>query len=349
MTEKIYKFIIYLVFTITVSASVFLICTDNISPFTTQATIHKSIAYIAPEVSGVTIKVNIKNGQHVNIGDTLFTLDNKIYALAVRQAKAELHQAKNADTAIWQELQVAKQISLQRQIEWKNAKTKQIRYKRLLTNSVITKQEYDDIALNANVAKSALGAAKSDILRIKAELSGEAPSAIIELATVKLARAELDLKRTNVVAQTSGIVSNLQLDSGTYANKGSVLLLIVNDDKTWLTADFNEKGIDRLQTGTNVWVAFDAIPGRLFTGKIMNKERAIFDSYNLSNRLSEVVNTTRWIREQQKIRTNIHLENINSALFSGSRASVIVENGNPIIDAIGYLWINVVSHFRYIY
>ncbi|MDX2322238.1 MAG: HlyD family secretion protein [Moritella sp.] len=349
MNAKIYKVTIYTVLTITVVVSIFLVSLDNISPFTTQATMHKTIANIAPEVSGVITAVNVKNGQHVNAGDILFSLDEQSYALAVHQAKAELHQAQESNKAKWQELQAANQTLIQRNLELHNAETKHLRYQKLLSKGLITKQDVDDTRMNANIAKSAVEVANADILRIKAELSSNNKNAAIELAEIKLATAKLDLTRTDVVAKTAGSISNLQLQSGSYANKGSVSLFMVNEKNNWLSADFNEKGVVHLQSGSHVWVAFDAIPGQVFSGTITDQDRAIFDSSNSVNQLSDVANNSRWIRAQQKIRTRIHVEDASAVLIAGSRASVIVENGNAAIDTAGYVWIKLVSWFRYIY
>lgn len=310
---------------------------------------YKTIANIAPEVSGVITAVNVKNGQYVNAGDILFSLDDQAYILAVRQAEAELHQAQEANTAKWQELQSANQTLVQRDLEWHNAETKHARYQQLLSKGLITQQDVDDTRMNADVTQSAVKVANADILRIKAELSSDQKNAAIELAEIKLATAKLDLTRTHVVAQMAGSISNLQLQSGSYANKGSVSLFMVNENNSWLSADFNEKGVAHLQAGAHVWVAFDAIPGQVFAGTITDQDRAIFDSSNPVNQLSDVTNNTRWIREQQKIRTRIQVQDASAILIAGSRASVIVENGNAVIDAVGYAWIKLVAWFRYIY
>ncbi|MDO6498035.1 HlyD family secretion protein [Photobacterium sanguinicancri] len=370
MKDTIYKYAIYTVFVCTLGFSAFLISSDNISPFTTQATLHKTVANIAPEVSGVITTVYVNNGQHVSAGDPLFSIDKHSYELAVRQARAELHQALESKSAKWQELQSANQVLSQRNIEWHNTNNKFIRYKKLFNKGLITQQDFDDARMNVNVAKSAVEVANADILRIQTELSGvvtadssthkiqariskasnQAKSAAIEIAEVKLAAAQLDLARTDVVAQTAGTISNLQLQTGTYINKGSVSLFLVNEDNRWLSADFNEKGIAHLQAGRSVWVSFDALPGQVFTGSITNQDRAIFDASNPTNQLSTVVNDSRWIREQQKIRTRIHVEGASSALIAGSRASVMVENGqSTLVNAIGFYWIKLVSWFRYIY
>lgn len=349
MTEKIYQYTLYAVLAITLGFSAFLISADNLSPFTTQATMHKTVANIAPEVSGVVATVDVTNGEFVHAGDTLFTLDNHRYALAVKQAEAELHQAEQSHSAKWQQLHAAEQALTQRMVEANNAHNQLLRQQALQAKGLITVQAFDDAKTAADVATSAVKAAKADIARLNAELATGNKNAAIELAEAKLASAKLDLARSHVVAKTDGTVSNLQLQAGTYVNQGAVVMFVVNETNTWLSADFNEKGVAHLQAGTPVWISFDALPGKVYQGTIANQDRAVFDANNPANQLSTVGNDSRWIREQQKIRTRITVDETNPALIAGSRASVMVENGNSLIDGIGYCWISLVSWFRYIY
>ncbi|MGC3833879.1 biotin/lipoyl-binding protein [Moritella viscosa] len=50
----------------TVGFSAFLVTSDNVLPFTTQASLHKNVANIAPEVTGVITQVYVENGQQVH-------------------------------------------------------------------------------------------------------------------------------------------------------------------------------------------------------------------------------------------------------------------------------------------
>jgi len=49
---------------------------------------------ITPDISGKITHVAIREGQHVNPGDELFTLDREPFALALQQAKAKLESAR---------------------------------------------------------------------------------------------------------------------------------------------------------------------------------------------------------------------------------------------------------------
>ncbi|MHA2771489.1 HlyD family secretion protein [Vibrio harveyi] len=349
MKENFYKYAIYTVFSAAALFSAFLVTSDNVSPFTTQATLHRNVATIAPEVSGVITDVMVNNGELVEKGQPLFAIDASSYQLKVAQAKAELRQARESDSAKWQQLAAAKQTQSQREFEYHNAKQKLTRNQKLRNKGLATEQELDDAITNTQVASSAVEAANAEVKRIEAELSTQDRTAAIELAEAKLASAELDLSHTQIVAQTEGVVTNLQLQSGSYITQGTASLMLVDEAHAWISADFNEKGIDKLTNGREVLVSFDALPGKVFTGEVSSQERAIYDTNNANGQLSSVTNDTRWIREQQKVRTRITVNELDPSMISGSRASVIVESGNPIMDVIGSALIHLVAMFRYIY
>lgn len=349
MKENFYKYAIYTVFSAAALFSAFLVTSDNVSPFTTQATLHRNVATIAPEVSGVITEVMVNNGELVEKGQPLFAIDASSYQLKVAQAKAELRQARESDSAKWQQLAAAKQTQSQREFEYHNAKQKLARNQKLRNKGLATEQELDDAITNTQVASSAVEAANAEVKRIEAELSTQDRTAAIELAEAKLASAELDLSHTQIVAQTEGVVTNLQLQSGSYITQGTASLMLVDEAHAWISADFNEKGIDKLTNGREVLVSFDALPGKVFTGEVSSQERAIYDTNNANGQLSSVTNDTRWIREQQKVRTRITVNELDPSMISGSRASVIVESGNPVMDVIGSAWIHLVAMFRYIY
>ncbi len=349
MKENFYKYAIYTVFSAAALFSAFLVTSDNVSPFTTQATLHRNVATIAPEVSGVITDVMVNNGELVEKGQPLFAIDASSYQLKVAQAKAELRQARESDSAKWQQLAAAKQTQSQREFEYHNAKQKLTRNQKLRNKGLATEQELDDAITNTQVASSAVEAANAEVKRIEAELSTQDRTAAIELAEAKLASAELDLSHTQIVAQTEGVVTNLQLQSGSYITQGTASLMLVDEAHAWISADFNEKGIDKLTNGREVLVSFDALPGKVFSGEVSSQERAIYDTNNANGQLSSVTNDTRWIREQQKVRTRITVNELDPSMISGSRASVIVESGNPVMDVIGSAWIHLVAMFRYIY
>ncbi len=63
-------------------------------PWTRDGRIKADVIQIAPDVSGLVTKVNVKDNQIVNAGDVLFEIDRSRFDLALRQAKAAEASAK---------------------------------------------------------------------------------------------------------------------------------------------------------------------------------------------------------------------------------------------------------------
>ncbi|WP_123711051.1 HlyD family secretion protein [Sinobacterium caligoides] len=352
MKDHLYRYAIYTVLLLASGFSLFLISSDNIAPFTTQATFHRGIVNIAPEVSGVITEVSAHNGQIVNAGDTLFSIDKHQYKIRVSEAKAALDQVLEANAALSQELLTAQQTLNQCQLSAKSRHLKQQRIASLYHKHLISQQHYDDANIAAEEASSAVASARANIARITAKLphdSSDHTNAAMAIAMGRLNNALLDLQHTDITATSNGVVSNLQLQAGSYARAGERSLFLVNNKHCWLAADFNEKGINQLTVGKRVHVAFDALPGDVIEGSIKSIDRAVNDPSSPNNQLAFVTNDNRWIREQQKVRVRIELDNVPSNLISGARASVIVNTNNPLMSIVSDSWIQLVSTLRYVY
>lgn len=64
---------------------------DNMySPWTRDGRVKANIIHIAPDVSGIVTKVEVKDNQFVHKGDILFTIDKSRYAHVLTQAEATL-------------------------------------------------------------------------------------------------------------------------------------------------------------------------------------------------------------------------------------------------------------------
>ena len=95
---------------------------------------------VRARVSGFIEELHFKDGQLVNAGDPLFTIDKRPYDIAVESAKADV--ARNKAQVGLAELQVQRGASL-------------------ITSRTITDQEYDQRKANLDVAKAQLKAAEA--------------------------------------------------------------------------------------------------------------------------------------------------------------------------------------------
>jgi HlyD family secretion protein len=89
----------------------------------------------------------------------------------------------------------------------------------------------------------------------------------IEAATAYNAAKDI-LDSSNVRAQQDGIVYSLPVRQGQYVSAGDLLIQVANLSKVQVRGFVDEPDIGRLQTGQKVSMEWDAIPGRIWEGKL---------------------------------------------------------------------------------
>jgi len=170
------------------------------------------------------------------------------------------------------------------------------RYTPLVEKDIISKQQYD-AAVAANAANQAgvaeaeanlIGAqdavriAKDRVLQAQSSQkyaeTGPQQVAIqrakadqaagqVAQARAALAQAKLNLEYTQIVAPVAGIVTTKSVEPGQNVAIGQALMTLVSLDDVWITADFKETQLRRMQVGQAVTIHVDAF-GRDYDGKI---------------------------------------------------------------------------------
>lgn len=168
------------------------------------------------------------------------------------------------------------------------------RYAALLPQKAVTQQQYDAAKAAKDQADAAAQAAQAQLetARRQVEVSrrqsdaGQSQQAayqtqasaasqnvavartLVEQRQLDLDNAKLNLSYTVVTAPTSGFVAKKSAQVGQLANVGSPLCSIVASDKMWITANFKETQVGKMQPGQPVEVHVDAYEGVKFNGQI---------------------------------------------------------------------------------
>lgn len=172
------------------------------------------------------------------------------------------------------------------------------RYTPLVQKDVISKQQFDaavaadagnaaavleaeatvigkQAAVNQAIQKlaqsrsTAAESVKTGPNQVKAqEAKANAAMADIKQAQAKVDQAMLNLGYTHITAPTSGIVNKKNVQVGANLSIGQDLLTIIPLTNLWVTANFKETQLARMQPGQNVTIKVDALGGRKFHGKV---------------------------------------------------------------------------------
>lgn len=104
-------------------------------------------------------------------------------------------------------------------------------------------------------------------------------SANLDDQRAQLDQALYDLKQTTVVAPTKGYVTQVVLRPGMRAASLPLrpVMVFVSDERNYLFAWFRQNSLLRLEVGNEAEVAFDGIPGSVFTGVVQVVQPALFE------------------------------------------------------------------------
>ena len=124
-------------------------------------------------------------------------------------------------------------------------------------------------------------------------------SRILEAQTA-LAQAELDLSRTSVVAPDDGVVTDVRVDRGNFAQAGAPLMTFLATHDIWVQADFTENNLGISSVATRLRSCSIRLPGKVIQGTIRTTGFGVsVDSAPLGS-LPTIDNDRQWLRDSQR-------------------------------------------------
>lgn len=331
----------------------YLVMADRLTPLTTQSKVQGFVVQISPEVSGRVVAVNHTNNQLVKQGELLFKIDDEKYQLAVQKAEIGLAQAREQEASLVADIEAARSNVKTTQVTADNANREYHRIKRLAKSGAVSVSGLDSAVTKRDQAAANFMASKQKLHALEVKLGkGNGQSSAVLSAKNALKQAQLNLEHTEIIAQSEGIITNMQLHVGLFANANQPLLTFIPTDSLWISADYREKATTGMKKGMRAEVAYDAMPGEVFPLLVESRDYGVASAQQKANgQLSTVEVSNRWVRDAQRVRVNLISEDsISPRLFVGSRATVIIyTSGNTVIDYIGHSLITMISYLHYIY
>lgn len=247
---------------------------------TDNAYVKADVTWIVPRVSGEVVAVNVKDNQSVKHGQALVTLDKRDYEARYEQAQALL-QAKQAGFAVQAENEKAAQANVQQAIssldaahaDYQRLSADYQRYKALLADGVVTRQNFGAIQAQYVAAQASLQNAESAVQAAKAQSNSvqagrKQLTADLENSKAALALYDLDRLSSTVVAPVNGTIGSLSVRVGSRVGAQTRLLAIIPDHSIYVEANFKETQIEKMHIGQTVSLKLDAYPDIEFTGRI---------------------------------------------------------------------------------
>jgi multidrug resistance efflux pump len=243
-------------------------------PFTTNARIYFSVTPVLPSVRGRVIEVPAQTNTPLKEGDVLFRVDPKPFEYMVAQKKAALAEAEQNVKQLKASLDQATAAADRTNAQFDLAQQEYNRQAQLFERKVVAQATLDTATRNLEASKQTWVGAKAEEERARLAYSSniEGVNTTVARLTAELADAQYDLDQTVTRAPGNGFVTQVALRPGLYVVPAPLrpVMAFVNTDihDQGLGAAFQQNSLQRVRAGDEAEVAFDAVPGRVFKGKV---------------------------------------------------------------------------------
>ena len=243
-------------------------------PFTKNARIYFAVTPVMPSVKGRVIEVPVQANVPLKEGDVLFRLDPKPYEYVVAQKRAALAEAEQNVKQLKASLDQTTAGAERTEAQFQLAQQNYDRQAQLFERKVIAQATLETFERNLETAKQSVAAARAEEERARLAYSSniEGVNTTVARLAAELADAQYELEQTVTRAPGAGFVTQLALRPGMYVVPAPLrpVMVFVNTEgrDRELGAAFQQNSLQRVKTGDEAEIAFDAVPGRVFKGKV---------------------------------------------------------------------------------
>ncbi len=329
---------------------------DRLTPSTSQARVHALVVPIAAEVSGTVLTVEIGNNQRVESDQALFQIDPERYQLALETAEADLQTAWQSAGAASANVKAAEANLSSASASLVRSEKDAVRLRRIKQEDpgAISQRRIESAEASLEAARGQVGAAKANVEKARQDLgeTGNRNSKVLQ-AQAALAQARLNLERTIVRAPEDGLVTDVRVNKGNYANASAPQMTFIAINNIWIQADFTENNLGNIRPGNKVKLVFDVLPGKVLTGTVRELGFGVSVDTAPLGSLPTIDNNRDWLRDAQRYPVLIDFKipsKLAKNLRVGSQVDVVVYTGdNFIFNSLASLQIWFTSILTYAY
>jgi HlyD family secretion protein len=217
-------------------------------------------------------QIVVKEGDKIKKGDRLLLQEDVQANADVQAQSAAINSSEMGVQAAEASFRSAQSDLIQQQANLERAKLDWERGQGLFKDGLIPKQDFDQRKSTYDAAFAAVDSSKARVQSLKAQLNQT--QSMVNQNKAVLVRTKDILSKTAYISPINGIVSYLPVRLGEYVvpgiqnSNGSFLMTL--SDMSVVTAEVkvDETDIVNVRTGQDADVTIDAVPGKVFKGKV---------------------------------------------------------------------------------
>jgi HlyD family secretion protein len=284
-----------------------------------SGTVEATEVVVSPKISARILTLTVDEGDKVETGQVLATLDCTELEARKAQADAQVLQAEaarnQAEAALAQAMAATAPLTVQRDLAAREAD----RTEKMARDNAVAERSLDQARSSQKATDDQLKAAVLSVDVARRAVSVAASQ--VELARRSVALAETQVAECTLRAPRSGVVLSRVREPGELALPGSSILKIgwLDEVYTWIYVPNEEVG--RVHVGQAVTLVADTYPGRTFKGTVARvNEQAEFTPRSIQ---------TKEDRTRLVYGVKVTLPNADRALMPGMPVEAALEDATP--------------------
>ncbi len=240
---------------------------------------------ISARISAELLELRAQEGKFFQKGELLFRLNEREYAIALREAKDELIKAQSEYALLKSEY---------------NAVAARVENKDAAKQLLDAKARYESATAryaNKEISADDLKAAK-EAFELALVFSGNQQDAILRNRTGltkaenMLERAQLNLEHTRLTAPFAGYAANIKVSEGQVLSVGQPCMEFVDISRIRVETGILEKELPLIRVGNRARLSFNAFPNERIVGEVVSLSPVISTETKTAKAIIEVANPT---------------------------------------------------------
>ena len=304
--KKPRKFLVFFLLFVAICVAVAIIF-HEVVVYTSNAYIRANWAAVSPRVKGHVKAVHVQNNELVKQGQLMIELEEYPYRLVLNVHKATLAQDQAQLKVTEVKYEMARETLKIVTAEFRLAVKKRDRFKELVRENAVSKQEFENVETELDNATIKLTQAKENVKYWMAAVAEQ--TTVIDASHARVALAEYDLSMCRLSAPNPGYINNMFIRPGDYAVVGEPMFGVVETTEFWVEANYKESHVGKIKPGQKVWVQCDLYPSRIFKGRVASIGSGVSRTDRPQGALPYISPTIDWIRLQYRFPVRIKFLN----------------------------------------
>lgn len=225
----------------------------------------KTQMLVSSKVQGYVREIRVRQGDHVEQGRVLVTVDERELAARAERARAGLAEAEMGLDEARRTLDEAEAALRSAEADRVYAEATAGRYRQLWQRELVSAQDYEAVEMKRKSTTAAVEQAQAHIASLHAR--EKQMRYRVDGASAELQATEIALGETRITAPATGVVVDRRAEPGDLAVPGQPLLVLDDPRAYRLEAVVGESAVGRVQIGQSVPVLVDSLartlPGRV--------------------------------------------------------------------------------------